>query len=135
MICHLHPLLFLPNLANGASIHPAAQTRNEAILLMLAFLSPVQVAHHRALPMPPPNSVSSLPLLSVSKGKTSSHLPNHSDLLTDLSASLCSPAPLSTWRRVLFQNYKVKHVTPLFKTLQWLPLALGKKIQNTCQDP
>lgn len=80
--------------------------------------------------MPPPESVSRLPLLSVSEGKSISHLPTHSHLLMDLSASLCSPAPLSTRQRVLFQTCKMRHVTPLFKTLQWLPFALGIKSQT-----
>lgn len=44
---------------------------------------------------------------------------------------LCFPMfacpTVHTAARVLLQNYKMEHVTPLLKTLQWFPFALGIK--------
>lgn len=67
---------------------------------IITFLSPLQVVHHQALSIPPPNSVSSLPtslhLQYLTESKTISHLLAYNHLLMDLSASPCSPVPLST---------------------------------------
>lgn len=128
MICHVHPPFVFPNWGNGPSIPQLLKSETRHYRLPLSFASSSSPS--------PVNSTSkfSLKPAHFSPSPVPHREQNH------LSPAHFQPPPngplffpmfayptVHTAARVLLQNYKMEHVTPLLKTLQWFPLALGIK--------